>query len=96
MAVERLQGEAAGVDLAALVHELREPLVDEEMAGEGLVAELREAALDAERHAGAVEQDRGLVALPQQARRLSILTMPIEPSNATVWKVTSAFSPGRP
>ena len=35
-----------------------------------LVAELREAALHAERDAGAVKQDRGLEALAHQARGL--------------------------
>src|SRR3954447_26382423 len=41
-AVERARGEAAGVDLAALVHELADLLVDRHVARERLVADLRE------------------------------------------------------
>ena len=69
LAVKGLQGEAAGIDLAALRHELGEPLV-EAVAGEGLVAERRKAALQAERDARSVEQDGGLVAFAQQPRGL--------------------------
>ncbi len=66
--VERLGGEAAAVNLAAFLHEFREALIDEEMAGKRLVAERRKAALEAERDAGAVKQDGGLVSFAQQAR----------------------------
>ena len=59
MAVERLQSEAAGIDLAALRHELLDLLVHRHVAGEGLVAKGREAALHAKRDAGAVEQNVG-------------------------------------
>src|SRR5277367_232488 len=55
--VERLRGEAAAVDLAAFLHELREALVHEEVARKSFVAEGGEAALEAERDARPVEQD---------------------------------------
>src|SRR3954447_1778472 len=43
-AVQRAGGEAAGVDVAALLHELADLVVDRHVAGEGLIADLREAA----------------------------------------------------
>ncbi len=94
VAVEGLGREPAGVDLAALGHELLKLVVEVQVAREGLVAEPREAALDTEGDAGAVEQDRGLEALALQAGGLEQVHEAMEPSKATVWKVTSAFWPG--
>src|SRR5580658_957812 len=70
MAVQRLKRETAGIDLAAFLEELADLLVHGLMPGERFVAERREAALQAERHAGAIEQHRGLESLAQQPRRL--------------------------
>lgn len=67
LAVEGLGGEAAGVNFAPLGHELAEALIDEQVAREGFVTEGGEALLEAERYAGAVEQDGGLKAFAQQA-----------------------------
>src|SRR5882757_11287092 len=67
MPVQRLEGEAAGIDLAAVGHDLLDAVVEVEVPGEGLVAELGKAALDAEGHARAVEQNRGLEPLLDEA-----------------------------
>src|SRR3954470_20187134 len=57
-AIQRAGGEAAGVDVAALLHELADLVVDRHVAREGLVADLREAARP-RRHedAGAVQDE---------------------------------------
>ena len=68
--VERLEREAAAVDLATFAHELRELVVEVLVAREGIVAETREATLHAERDAWAVEKDRRLETLAKQAGRL--------------------------
>src|ERR1700712_2040598 len=70
MPVEGLGREPAGIDLAALGHELLQLVVEVQVPREGLIAETREAALDAEGDAGAVEQDGGVEALALQAGRL--------------------------
>ncbi len=70
MAVERLQREAAGVDLAAFGHELGELVVEVLRAGKGLVAELRKTALNAQGHARAIEQNRRLEAFALEPQRL--------------------------
>ena len=67
VAVERLECETAGVDLAAFRHEFHERVVEVLLAGERFVAELRKTAHDPERHAGTVEQDAGLEAFAQKA-----------------------------
>ena len=84
VAVERLQGKTAAIDLAAFAHEFGQLIVEVLMPGESLVADFRKAALHAERHAGPVEQDE--VSKPLRCSRVawSMLTRPIEPSNATV------------
>src|SRR5271154_5337884 len=58
MAVQRLQRETARVDLAAFGHELDQRVVEVLVTRKRLVAEFRKAALYAERHAWAVQQDR--------------------------------------
>ena len=68
VAVERLQGETAGIDLAAFAHELGELIVEVVMPGKRLVADFGKAALHAERHAGAIEKDRGLEPFAQEPR----------------------------
>src|ERR1700736_2145729 len=68
--VEGLQGKSAGVDLAAFAHELGQLIVEVQMARERLIAELWEAALYAERHAGTIEQHRGGEAFALKAQRL--------------------------
>ena len=70
MAVQRLERETARIDLAAFRDELRDLVVEILMARKRLVAELGKAALDAERDAGAIKQDRRLKALALQPRRL--------------------------
>src|SRR5277367_6681690 len=70
VAVERLEGEPASVDLAALAHGFGQLIVEVLMPGESLVAEARESALDPERDAGSVEQHRGVEALALQPGRL--------------------------
>jgi G3E family GTPase len=70
VAVERLQREAARVDLASFAHELLDLRVEVEVPRERLVAELRKAALHAERHARPVEQDGRLETFAFQAHRL--------------------------
>jgi hypothetical protein len=70
VAVQRLQREAACVHLAAFGDELGDLVVEVQVAGEGLVAQRGKAALHAQRHAGAVQQDRGLEALALQPRGL--------------------------
>jgi hypothetical protein len=70
VAVEGLQREPAGVDFAALFHEAGDLIVEVEMPRERLVAKGRKTALNAERHAGAVQQNRGLEPFAQQAFRL--------------------------
>ncbi|MOA36763.1 hypothetical protein D3C78_1583050 [compost metagenome] len=62
MAVQGLQGEAAGVDLAAFLHEGLDLLVHRQVAGESLGAQGREAALHAKLHARSVEQYLGFEA----------------------------------
>src|SRR5882672_11204816 len=57
--VKRLQRKAARIDLAAFPHELGQLIVEVLVARKGFVAEFRKAALDAERHAGSIEEDRG-------------------------------------
>ncbi len=39
MAIERLQGKPAGIDLATFFHEARDLVVEVQVAGKGLVAE---------------------------------------------------------
>lgn len=94
MAVQRLQGKAAGVDFPAFGHKLRQLIGVVLMAWESFGAEGGEPALHAEHHPG--PYSRMEVAKPLRCRRVacSILTKPIEPSKATVWNVTSAFCPG--
>src|ERR1044072_3261857 len=60
-AVQRARREATGIDLAALVHELRDLVVYLHVAREGRVADRREAA-SARGHedAGPVEDDAGV------------------------------------
>src|SRR6266567_4164302 len=70
MAVERLQCEPAGIDLAAFIHEFCELVVEVLRAREGFVADLRKAALDTERDTGTVKQNRSLKTLPLQPQRL--------------------------
>src|SRR5258708_2097779 len=68
LAIESLRGKAAAIDLAAFVHEFREALIHEEVARKRLVAKRREAALETERHARSIEQDRGFIAFAEQPR----------------------------
>src|SRR3954470_12368477 len=68
--VQRLQREAAGVDLAAFGHELRDLVIEVLMPRERGIPERREAALHAQRDARPVEQHRGLESLALQTRRL--------------------------
>jgi hypothetical protein len=68
--VERLQREAAGVDLAALGHEFLDLCVEIQVSWEGFVAELGEAALHAQGDARPVEQHRRLEALALEPHRL--------------------------
>lgn len=70
VAVQCLQGEAAGVDLAALVHEALELIVEVLCAGERLVADLGEAALDAEGDAGSIQEDGRFISFAGEADRL--------------------------
>jgi putative flavoprotein involved in K+ transport len=70
VAIERLQSEAAGIDLAALIHELLQTGVEVEMAVEGRVAELGKTALNAESDARTIEQDRGFKPFVDQTTRL--------------------------
>src|SRR5258706_1514710 len=68
--VKRLQRQAARIDFAALAHELGQLIIEVLVARKGFVAEFRKAALDAERHAGSIEEDRGREALALEAQRL--------------------------
>src|SRR5262245_61727318 len=68
--VKRLQRKAARIDLAAFAHELGELIVEVLVARKRFVAEFRKAALDAEGHAGSIEEDRGFEALALEAQRL--------------------------
>src|SRR5260370_35025310 len=68
--VKRLQRKAARIDLAAFAHELGQLIVEVLVTRKGFVAEFRKAALDAERHAGSIEEDRGRQALALEAQRL--------------------------
>src|SRR5260370_3914427 len=68
--VKRLQRKAARIDLAAFTHELGQLIVEVLVARKGFVAQFRKAALDAERHAGSIEEDRGREALALEAQRL--------------------------
>src|SRR5271170_6844283 len=58
--VKHLQREAAAIDLAAFGHELGQLVAEVLRTGKRFIAELRKAALDAERNAWSVKQDRGL------------------------------------
>src|SRR5580658_10501603 len=60
MAVQHLQRETAAIDLATLAHELGQLVAEVLRARKRFIAELGKAALDAERHAGTVEQNCGL------------------------------------
>src|SRR3954467_13282459 len=69
-AVQRAAGEAAGIDGAALLDEGAELLVDRHVAGERLVADLREPArAGGHQDAGPVEDQVRLEALADQAGR---------------------------
>src|SRR6516165_6699721 len=68
--VQRLQRKAAGIDLAALGHELGQLVVEVLRARKCFVAELGKPALHAERHAGAIEENSGLEAFALQPQRL--------------------------
>src|SRR5215471_18907387 len=70
VAVEHLQRETAAEDLPAFAHELGQLVAEVLRAREWLVAQLRKAALHAQRHAGPVQQHRGLEAFALQAQRL--------------------------
>lgn len=59
MAVQRLQGKAAGVDFPAFGHKLRQLIGVVLMAWESFGAEGGEPALHAEHHPRAVQQDGG-------------------------------------
>jgi len=52
LAVKRLGGESAAINLAAFLHELGKALIDEQMSRKRLIAERRKAALEAERDPG--------------------------------------------
>jgi hypothetical protein len=67
MAIERLQRETAGIDLAAFFHELDNLVVEILVAGKCLGAECGEATLYAERDAGTVKKDGRLEALAASA-----------------------------
>src|ERR1044072_5922467 len=68
-AVERAGREATGVDLAALLHELRDLVVDRHVAREGLVADVREAtSTRGHEDARPVQDEARVEALAQDAR----------------------------
>ncbi|MNP00385.1 hypothetical protein D3C76_921740 [compost metagenome] len=61
-----MQGESAGIDFAALFHELNELLVHRQMTRERFSAQGRKTALHAQLHAWPVQQDFGFEAFAQQ------------------------------
>src|ERR1700722_5716197 len=70
VAVERLEREAARIDLSAFGHERPYLLIDHQMTGECLRSNLGKPPLDAEKHARPIEEDARIEALAHQARGL--------------------------
>jgi hypothetical protein len=75
-AIQRLQREPAGIDLATLGHESLEVFFKVLLAGKRLVTDLWKATLHAQQDAGAIEQDRRLEPLFVQADRVEDVYQP--------------------
>src|SRR5580658_283021 len=67
VAIERLEGEAARVDLAPLGHEGTHLLIDDQMTWKRFGAELRKAPLDAEEHPRTIEEHARFESLSHEA-----------------------------
>src|SRR5580692_3977435 len=67
MAVERLEGETARVDLAPFGHERTHFLIDDQMTGKRFGAKLRKAPLDAEEHPWTIEEHARFESLSHEA-----------------------------
>src|SRR6185503_5818329 len=74
--VQRLQSETTSVDLATLAHEFDNLVVHGHVTRKCFAAELGKAALNAERHAGPVQEDGRFETFAQQARRLQQVDEP--------------------